>query len=246
MPGISRFGGAINFAFFGKAIAISASVIYNHNNEYFKNMMIISETRKEFIIMERIYLFDGTSMDKWKKRGSNDPCGWILENGVMTVVRGQNDIVSTETFGDAHIHVEWMEPDMPDKTGQNKGNSGVYIHGCYELQVLDSYGVEEPKNNDCGSFYEMYAPLVNACKPALEWQTYDIYFRAPRFNEDGSVKENAFVTVVQNGIMIQNNIELYQVTPGGITDGKQVAEGPLMLQDHGNPVSYRNVYIEKY
>jgi len=194
--------------------------------------------------MEKIVLFDGTSVEKWTKRDGS-PCHWTVENGAMTVLPRQGDIVSTETYGDAHIHVEWMEPDMPEEKGQGKGNSGVYIHGCYELQVLDSYGIETPCYNDCGAIYNMYAPLTNACKPALEWQTYDIYFRAPRFNEDGTVKENAYVTVIQNGVMVQNNIELYSTTPGGVGNEK-VAEGPLLLQDHWNLVSFRNIYIEKY
>lgn len=191
--------------------------------------------------MSRTYLFDGTNTDLWVNRGTNDPIDWIVEDGIMTV--NHHDIVSTYTFGDAHIHVEWREPDMPNESGQGKGNSGVYIQGCYELQVLDSYGLD-PQANDCGSIYEMYAPRVNACKPALEWQTYDIYLRAARLNEDGSVKECARATILQNGIVIQNNIELYRTTPGNLFQDHPQAEGPLMLQDHGNPVSYRNVWVE--
>lgn len=191
--------------------------------------------------MAKYILFDGTNTDMWRTREGN-PINWkINDDGSMTVV--SEDIVSTVKFGDAHIHVEWKEPDMPDCTGQAKGNSGVYIHGCYELQVLDSYGVENPKSNDCGGIYCMYAPRVNACKPALEWQTYDIYLRAPRYNEKGEMTECARATIIQNGICVQNNIMLHQATPGGITEGP-VKEGPLMLQDHTNPVSFRNVWVE--
>jgi len=191
--------------------------------------------------MAKIILFDGTGTDKWKKRDGS-PIDWVLnDDGSMTVNHG--DIISTETYGDAHIHVEWMEPDMPDCTGQSKGNSGVYIHGCYELQVLDSYGVENMNNGDCGAIYSMYVPRVNACRPALEWQCYDIYLRAPRFNEKGEMTECARMTIFQNGICIQNNIALPRATPGGVI-GEPVAEGPLLLQDHGDPVTFRNIWVE--
>lgn len=197
-------------------------------------------------IMAKIILFDGTSTAMWTKRDGS-PVAWTIEDGVLTVSRDvgefTSDIVSTVKYGDAHIHVEWREPDMPEAKGQEKGNSGVYIHGAYELQVLDSYGIENPGLGDCGAIYSVYPPRTNACKPALEWQTYDIYFRAPRFNEDGTVKENARATILQNGICIQNNIDLYTTTPGGVTEQK-LAEGPLLLQDHLNPVSYRNIWIE--
>ena len=190
--------------------------------------------------MEKVILFDGTSTDAWMNRDGS-PIGWTVEDGVMTVTHG--DIISKETYGDAHIHVEWREPDMPWESGQGKGNSGVYVHGCYEIQVLDSYGIEKPDFSDCGAVYSMYAPLTNACKPALWWQTYDIYVRAPRF-EDGRVVKNGFLTVLQNGIVIHNNVELTRNTPGGVTNFV-VAEGPLLLQDHGNPVSFRNIWFER-
>lgn len=191
--------------------------------------------------MEKVILFDGTNLDAWTMLDGS-PCNWILnDDGTMTVNSG--NIVSKEVYGDAHIHVEWMEPDMPWESGQGKGNSGVYIQGCYELQVLDSYGNIPPKDNDCGAIYSMYAPLVNACKPALEWQTYDIYFRAPVF-ENGEIVKNGFVTILQNGICIHNNAELCRNTPGGVTDYR-VEKGPLLLQDHGNPVKFRNVWFER-
>ena len=189
----------------------------------------------------KIVLFDGTSTALWQGAGNGEPCNWPIDNGELLV--GHGNIVSTVTFGDAMLHVEFKEPDMPDAVGQAKGNSGVYVHGCYEIQVLDSYGIENPTKGDCGALYDMYIPLTNACKPALEWQTYDIILRAPRFDEAGNVTENGRMTVLQNGLPIHNNAILPRVTPGGITEDKVVRTGVLMLQDHGDPVRFRNIWV---
>jgi len=190
---------------------------------------------------KKIVLFDGTSLDGWTD-DKGGPADWTLEDGVMTVTH--SNIVSKAKFGDALLHVEFREPDMPEEKGQGKGNSGVYVHGCYEIQVLDSYGVEKPGKGDCAAIYDMYAPIMNACKPAMEWQTYDILIRAPRFGLLGKIKENGIISVFHNGLPVHNNAVLPRATPGGVTD-KPVAEGPLMLQDHGNPVSYRNIWVLK-
>ena len=190
---------------------------------------------------EKVYLFDGTDLSGWKSRWSGNTPDWKVEDGIATV--GHEDIVSDYQFSDAHIHVEFRIPDMPDCTGQAKGNSGVYVHGCYEIQVLDSYGIENPRNDDCSGIYSIQAPLCNACLPAEEWQTYDIIFRAPRFNQYGEIAEDGRITLLQNGIVVHNNFILPSVTPGGITENRRVAKGPLMLQDHGNTVSFRNVWV---
>lgn len=190
---------------------------------------------------EKVYLFDGTDLSGWKSRWSGNTPDWKVEDGIATV--GHEDIVSDYQFSDAHIHVEFRIPDMPDCTGQAKGNSGVYVHGCYEIQVLDSYGIENPHNDDCSGIYSIQAPLCNACLPAEEWQTYDIIFKAPRFNQYGEIAEDGRITLLQNGIVVHNNFILPSVTPGGITENRRVAKGPLMLQDHGNAVSFRNVWV---
>ncbi len=195
--------------------------------------------------MERIILFDGTNTDMWKKTDGS-PCTWSIgEDGGMTLdLSNRGDIVSTVTYKDARIHVEWMEPDTPDVEYGYRGNSGVYLHGCYEIQILDSYGIEKPRTTDCGGIYTMYAPLSNVCKAPLEWQTLDVIFRAPRYNEKGERTEAARATIIMNGVCVQNNIVLHAPTPGGVTD-YAVAEGPLMLQDHKSPVRFRNIWIEK-
>ena len=188
-----------------------------------------------------VVLFNGKDLGNWHTR-KGEPAGWEVSKGVMTVVRGTGDIVTEQKFTDFMLHLEWMEPDMPEAKGQAKGNSGVYLQGRYEIQVLDSYGIEVPGRGDCGAIYDQFAPLVNACKPALQWQTYDVAFRAARFDDSGKVLSQARVTVFQNGILIHNNVEVLGPT-GGAMDGNIREPGPLLLQDHGNPVKYRNVWI---
>ena len=187
-----------------------------------------------------VVLFEGGPLSNWHGRDGS-PATWRVEDGVMTVVKG--DIVSDETYMDALIHLEFMEPDMPGATGQAKANSGVFVQGRYEIQVLDSYGWAVPGKGDCGAIYNQHAPLVNACKPPLEWQTYDIIFRAARLDEAGTVVEQARMTVLQNGIVIHNNIEMLGIT-GGPLDQVEGPPGPLLLQDHGGDLlQYRNVWL---
>ena len=188
-----------------------------------------------------VVLFDGTDLSNWTKLDGGAP-GWEVADGAMTVTATEGDIVSREQFTDFLLHLEFMTPDMPDATGQAKGNSGVFLQGRYEIQVLDSYGIDVPGMGDCGAIYNQFAPLVNACKPPLEWQTYDAIFRAARVTESGEIEENARVTVLQNEIVIQNNVQIQGAT-GGATDGDAAEPGPLRLQDHGNPVKYRNIWI---
>jgi hypothetical protein len=184
-------------------------------------------------------LFDGSSLSGWLSR-KGGPAGWKVQGGYMEVAPGTGDIYTKETFGDFQLHVEFWLPLMASASGQARANSGVYLHGRYEIQVLDSYGLES-KDNDCGGIYKVAAPLRNACKKPEKWQTYDIAFRAPRFDEAGAIKEKARVTVFHNSVMIHNNIEIPSPTGGAIN--LDVAKpGPVLLQDHSNLVRYRNVW----
>lgn len=187
-----------------------------------------------------VLLFNGRDVSNWTTRDGK-PAGWVVEGGVLHVIPKTGDIMTKETFLDFYLHLEFRCPDMPEATGQAKGNSGVFLAGRYEIQVLDSWGWRIPGMGDCGAFYNQYAPLVNACNPPTVWQTYDVVFRAARV-ADGKVVEKVRVTVFHNGQVIHNNVELPGVTGGAITPDEGVA-GPLLLQDHGNLVAYRNIWI---
>jgi type 1 glutamine amidotransferase len=162
----------------------------------------------------------------------------IMEDGSIMVRSGET--MSKQEFGDMQLHIEWMTPYMPKDRGQGRGNSGVYLQNRYEVQVLDSFGLD-PQDNDAGGIYKVAKPRVNASFPPGQWQTYDIMFRAPRLNEDGSMRQPAMVTVVHNGETIHEN----QIVPGPTGGGENgiVAKAPIKLQDHGNPVRFRNIWV---
>jgi hypothetical protein len=138
------------------------------------------------------------------------------------------------------MHLEFRTPYMPQARGQGRGNSGVYIQGRYEVQVLDSFGLEGA-DNECGGLYKQRAPLVNMAFPPLAWQTYDIDFTAPRFDAAGKKTHNARITVRHNGVVVHNDVEITAKTGGGAPEGREAR--PIKLQDHGNPVHYRNIWI---
>ena len=186
-----------------------------------------------------IVLFDGSSLDNWTKMDGS-AAEWLVAEGSIQVVPGTGEICTKELFRDHYLHLEFKLSDMPEASGQAKSNSGVFLQGRYEIQVLDSSGWGIPGLGDCGAVYDQYAPLTNACKSALEWQTYDVIFRAPRC-EGKVVKENTRVTVFHNGIVIHNNVELPGVT-GAPSDTNVQLPGHLRLQDHGNIVWYRNIW----
>jgi hypothetical protein len=185
-----------------------------------------------------ILLLTDKTFEGWVQTDGKTPATWPFADGILTV--GHGDIMTLKTFSNFELHVEYNVPYMPDAHGQERGNSGVYLTGNHEIQVLDSYGLKS-QDNDCGAIYKQVVPAVNACKPPLQWQTYDVTFHKAKL-EDGKVVAKARVTVLQNGIKIIDNAEITP-TPGGISipEGK---DGPILLQDHGNPVQYRNIWIK--
>jgi hypothetical protein len=194
---------------------------------------------------DAIILFDGSSLDNWESvKGSE--AKWEVSDGAMTVVKGTGAIRTKEVFGDCQLHIEWRTPAEVIGEGQGRGNSGVFLQGIYEVQVLDSYDNRTYSNGQAASIYKQNMPLVNACKPPGVWQTYDIIYKAPIFRENGDLATPAYITVIQNGIVVQNHYLIKGHTPYiGLPEYKEHGDGPIMLQDHSNPVSYRNIWIRK-
>ena len=184
-------------------------------------------------------LFDGSSWRGWQRKDGPESRWVIRDDGSIQAAGG--DAVTSSTFGDFQLHVEFFCPKIPGSQGQGRSNSGVYLHGRYEVQILDSFG-DSPAGNGCGALYSIAPPMVNASRPAGTWQTYDIVFRAPRFDDEDEVTELPRLTVLHNGIVIHNNLELPGTTPGGL-DREMVNVGPLLLQFHGDPVQYRNIWL---
>ena len=190
-----------------------------------------------------ILLFDGKSLENWQRRDGKGSSPWkLMDGGIMQ--SGGGDVVTREKFdGSFKLHVEFRVPYMPKAKGQGRGNSGVYVQGRYEVQILDSYGLKS-QNNDCGAIYEVAAPLVNACKAPTVWQCYDIEFQAPKC-ENGKKTANARISVQHNGVKIHNDVEIpVNFTRAGM-EGDPCTSGPILLQDHGSPVQFRNVWLLK-
>jgi hypothetical protein len=162
----------------------------------------------------------------------------LVEGGAMEITPRAGTMVSRRQFQDHKVHLEFRTPFRPDARGQGRGNSGVYLQSRYEVQILDSYGLEG-KDNECGGIYKLAAPLVNMCAPPLQWQTLDIEFRAARFHEEENEVEDARMTVHHNGVLIQDNVRI----PVRSTGGQPIQSGGLLLQDHGNPVQFRNIWV---
>jgi hypothetical protein len=184
-------------------------------------------------------LFDGEKTEGWTTRDGK-PCTWkVLEDESM--VAGGGDIISKELFEDVQLHVEfWLPKFPPEVTGQARGNSGVYLQGRYEIQILDTYGLPAEKHG-CGAIYGKKKPKESACTPPETWQSYDIKFKAPKFDEDGNKIKNARVSVIHNGVTIHDDVEVDGPTRAGMQEEKP-GPAPVMLQDHGNPVRFRNIY----
>jgi rubredoxin len=191
-----------------------------------------------------IVLFDGKNIDAWTKKDSKAKVEWKLADGTWEGVKGHGDILTKEKFdGKFKLHLEFRVPYEPGGSGQGKGNSGVYVQGRYEVQVLDSYGLKSGKN-DCGAIYNVAAPKENVCKAPTVWQTYDIEFTSPKC-ENGKKSEPARMTVYHNGVKIHDNVEIpVDNTTSGL-GGDVCTPGPILLQDHGHPVQYRNIWLLK-
>lgn len=194
-------------------------------------------------LSDAIALFNGSDMSGWVN-DKGEPATCEVSDGVMTCTSGTGNILTTGTFQSAQIHLEFATPSMPDHTGQLRGNSGVYLHARYEIQILDSYENQTYPKGALGALYGQSPPLVNAARPPEQWQSYDIVFHAPQCDQSGAVTKKAAVTVLLNGILVQDHVTIEQ--------GNACGPGPLMLQDHsgfeGAPVTamrFRNLWLRK-
>lgn len=196
---------------------------------------------------DAIVLFDGKDLSKWEADGKpgGEPT-WKVEGGAL-IVAGRGGIHTKDKFGDVQFHAEWATPTPATGTSQGRGNSGIFMMSLYETQVLDNYKADTYSDGQAGAVYGQYPPLVNVCRPPGEWQTYDIIFHAPRFAADGKVQQRATVTVLHNGVLIQDHVEILGATShvGYPKYAAHPLKQPLMLQDHGNPVKFRNIWIRE-
>jgi len=196
---------------------------------------------------DAVVLFAGGDLSQWCDM-EGKPTKWIVRDGVMECVKGSGYIRTLQNFGDCQLHVEWAAPTPAEGKGQGRGNSGVFLGGTrYEVQVLDSYQNKTYSDGSAASIYGQYAPLVNATRPPGQWQTYDILYTAPRFEPDGKLQSPARITVIHNGVLVQNNVE--PTGPTGWIDrapySPHPVKQPIAFQDHGNPVRYRNVWVRE-
>jgi 3-keto-disaccharide hydrolase len=189
---------------------------------------------------DAIILFNGKDLSSWEAKA------WKVQDGYFEVAPGAGDLATKERFGDIQLHVEWASPAVVRGTSQNRGNSGIYLQGLYEVQVLDSYANPTYADGQAGALYGQWPPLANATRKPGEWQTYDIVFEAPHI-DNGRVAKPAYMTVFLNGVLLHNRKELMGPTVYRqlAKYGPQPAEGPIMLQDHGAAVRYRNIWVRR-
>lgn len=198
---------------------------------------------------DAIVLFDGKDLSAWKSSRTGGEADWKVRNGIFTVDKSKGDIETKEHFGSFQLHIEWCVPKNITGTSQGRGNSGVFLQGMYEVQILDNYQNETYANGQAGSIYKQIIPLANAMRKPGEWNVYDIIYNAPVFNEDGSYRTPPTVTVIQNGILLINNYTIRGTTeyighPRVVKHG----DGPIRLQMHGDPseaISFRNIWLRK-
>ncbi|HXF94953.1 MAG TPA: DUF1080 domain-containing protein [Gemmatimonadales bacterium] len=195
---------------------------------------------------DAVVLFDGTGLGEWRSTDGG-PARWLVRDGYLEVIGGAGSIQTRRAFGDVQLHLEWAAPAPPRGEGQNRGNSGVYLMARYEIQVLDSYRNVTYADGQAAALYGQTPPLVNACRPPGAWQTYDIVFRRPRFGPDGTVRRPARVTVFHNGVLVHDGAEFtgFTVHARAARYEPHADRLPLLLQDHGDPVRFRNIWVRE-
>lgn len=192
---------------------------------------------------DAIVLFDGSGLDEWTGPGGREP-KWEVEDGILTITPRSGSLHTRRRFGDIQLHLEYRIPDEK-KRGESRGNSGIKFHEAYEIQILDNYENTSSPMGQCASVYKQHAPLVNACRPPLEWQTFDIVFRAPYFDESGKEVKHGTFTVFHNGVLVQDNAEIYDGRTNSSRPVSPDYEQPFFIQDHGSPLSFRNIWVRE-
>jgi len=236
--------------------------------ELYKRVEKVEPAKESTAPSDAIVLFEGKHQNEWQKPQNPivvnmvqfDPlirtlkaeykgqaADWMVDHGELIVSPGNGAIATKKAFGDVQLHVEWLAPSAKDKEGQSYSNSGVFFMGIYEVQILNSFNNETYANGQASAIYKQHIPLVNASLPPDSWQTYDIVFIAPRFSEKGNLISPAKLTVLHNGILVQNNVELlgptcYIGTPYYVPHPEKL---PLILQDHGDPIRFKNIWIRE-
>ena len=216
---------------------------------YEPKVPVVNPTGKNGVPSDAIILFDGNNLDNWISSIDSTAAQWhVNKDGSMTVNDKTGDIQTLQNFGDVQLHVEWKSPLPVQMEGQHRGNSGIFLNGMYEVQVLDQNDNPTYVNGQVGSIYKQHVPLAMASVPTGEWNTYDIVYHAPKFNEDGGKIKSGTITVIHNGVLVQDHAEIKGTTeyigwPKNPVHGK----GPLLLQDHGDDsrVSYRNIWVRE-
>lgn len=238
-------------------VIAAAAVLAQSDKEQSQQPALVSATGTGAPPSDAIVLFDGSDLDGWVRVEDGGPAGWEVSGGVATVTAGTGTIRTRQAFGSMQLHLEWRPTDVISGNGQGRGNSGVFLHSLFEVQILDSWENSTYVNGQAGAVYLQHPPLVNAARAPGEWQTYDIVFTAPVF-EQGELVSPAYLTAFHNGVLVQNNVRLAGATftPEPVYDAQcqvysseqlQDCTGkmPLSLQDHGQVVSYRNIWLRE-
>ena len=193
-----------------------------------------------------VLLGENADAKEWVNAGSGEPADWTVEGNALVVKPGAGAIKTRRTFGSVQLHIEWRSPDEPEKEGQNRGNSGVFFDERYEVQVLESHDSDTYTNGQAGSVYKENPPLVNATVKMGQWNSYDIVYSSPEFNKDGMLVRPAYVTVLHNGVLVQNHWEIKGVTAYiGLHKYTAHENASILLQDHSNKVAYRNIWVRE-
>ena len=255
-PGVRLVSSAITSAIF--SVSLSSAVIAADNDEIWAPVPQLVSSDGNTPPSDAIVLFDGSSLDAWHTADTEQAPAWEIAGDTVTVHRGAGTIKTKQAFGDIQLHVEWRATDTIEGASQSRGNSGIFLQSQYEVQILDSWQNPTYVNGQAGAIYLQYPPLVNAARAPGVWQTYDIIFTAPRFSAAGELDAPAYVTVLHNGVLVQNHVAIqgatYTPTPVYTTRCTPYAQTreqdcsgklPLTLQDHGQMVSYRNIWLRE-